>query len=113
MDDNDGVENARLSSRHELIIAELVEGTLFYHWHWGLHTSNCFRCIPKMDHHCPWTTNCVSHFTFPHFMRFLFYAVVGMSYLESLLFKRGSIIWANRNLPSVSSLRNYRSFSSY
>lgn len=59
------------------------------------------RCIPKMDHHCPWTTNCVSHFTFPHFVRFLFYAVVGMSYLESCLFERASTIWASRHLPSV------------
>ena len=56
-----------------------------------------------MDHHCPWTSNCVSHFTFPHFIRFLFYTVVGMSYLESLLFERASIIWASRDLPSVGS----------
>ena len=59
------------------------------------------RCVPKMDHHCPWTSNCVSHSTFPHFIRFLFYAVVGMSYLESCLFERVSIIWDDRNLPSV------------
>ncbi|KAE8369766.1 Palmitoyltransferase [Aspergillus caelatus] len=64
------------------------------------HCKTCQRCIPKMDHHCPWTANCVSHFTFPHFVRFLFYAVVGMSYLETLLFERASIVWASRNLPS-------------
>ncbi|KAI9044719.1 putative palmitoyltransferase with autoacylation activity Pfa4 [Aspergillus affinis] len=64
------------------------------------HCKTCRRCIPKMDHHCPWTSNCVSHFTFPHFVRFLFYAVVGMSYLESLLFERASVVWASRNLPS-------------
>ncbi|KAE8350325.1 Palmitoyltransferase [Aspergillus coremiiformis] len=64
------------------------------------HCRTCQRCIPKMDHHCPWTSNCVSHFTFPHFVRFLFWAVVGMSYLETLLFERGSIVWASRNLPS-------------
>ncbi|OJJ84632.1 putative palmitoyltransferase with autoacylation activity Pfa4 [Aspergillus glaucus CBS 516.65] len=64
------------------------------------HCRTCGRCIPKMDHHCPWTTNCVSHFTFPHFVRFLFYAVVGMSYLESCLFERASTIWASRHLPS-------------
>lgn len=55
-----------------------------------------------MDHHCPWTSNCVSYFTFPHFFRFLFFAVVGMGYLETLLWERGSIVWGNRNLPSVS-----------
>ncbi|KAB8238557.1 putative palmitoyltransferase with autoacylation activity Pfa4 [Aspergillus alliaceus] len=64
------------------------------------HCKTCQRCIPKMDHHCPWTSNCVSHFTFPHFVRFLFWAVVGMCYLETLLFERASIVWASRNLPS-------------
>ncbi|PYH91325.1 zf-DHHC-domain-containing protein [Aspergillus ellipticus CBS 707.79] len=64
------------------------------------HCRNCQRCIPRMDHHCPWTSNCVSHFTLPHFMRFLFYTVTGMSYLETLLYERASIIWSSRNLPS-------------
>ncbi|KAL2818081.1 DHHC palmitoyltransferase-domain-containing protein [Aspergillus granulosus] len=71
------------------------------------HCKTCQRCIPKMDHHCPWTSNCVSHFTFPHFIRFLFYAVVGMSYLETLLFERASMIWKSRNLPSVSVLPRF------
>lgn len=62
-----------------------------------------------MDHHCPWTSNCVSHFTFPHFIRFLFYATIGMSYLETLLWSRASIVWSNRNLPSVSSLPVFHS----
>jgi palmitoyltransferase len=60
------------------------------------------RCIPKMDHHCPWTVNCVSHFTFPHFMRFLWYAVSSMCYLEYFLYVRASAIWEDRNMPSVS-----------
>ncbi|PWY80755.1 zf-DHHC-domain-containing protein [Aspergillus sclerotioniger CBS 115572] len=64
------------------------------------HCRTCQRCIPKMDHHCPWTNNCVSHFTFPHFIRFLFYAVTGMSYLETLLYERASILWASRHRPS-------------
>ncbi|CRG91677.1 Palmitoyltransferase pfa4 [Talaromyces islandicus] len=57
-------------------------------------------CVPKMDHHCPWTCNCVSHFTFPHFVRFLFYAVVSIVYLESFIFTRIGIIWDQRTLPS-------------
>ncbi|KAJ9309648.1 hypothetical protein DTO217A2_938 [Paecilomyces variotii] len=64
------------------------------------HCGKCQRCIPKMDHHCPWTSNCVSHFTFPHFIRFLFYAVVGLAYLESLLYARVAAVWQSRNLPS-------------
>lgn len=64
-------------------------------------TDGYSRCIPKMDHHCPWTSNCVSHFTFPHFIRFLFYTVFGTGYLGTLLFQRASIVWADRNLPGV------------
>ena len=59
------------------------------------------RCIPKMDHHCPWTINCVSQRTFPHFFRFLFFAVAAMAYLEYLLSIRANFIWARRKLPSV------------
>ncbi len=54
-----------------------------------------------MDHHCPWTVNCVSHRTFPHFLRFLFYAVASMTYLERFLFIRAAVVWRGRNLPSV------------
>lgn len=57
-----------------------------------------------MDHHCPWTINCVSHRTFPHFFRFLFYAVASMAYLEYLLYTRVVAIWNLRHLPSVRAL---------
>jgi palmitoyltransferase len=53
-----------------------------------------------MDHHCPWTTNCVSLTTFPHFLRFVFYAVISMSILTYHLFRRVLVIWDNRNLPA-------------
>jgi hypothetical protein len=59
------------------------------------------RCIPKMDHHCPWTGNCVSYHTFPHFMRYLVYAVASISYLEYFLCGRVAVVWNGRNLPSV------------
>ena len=73
------------------------------------HCKICQRCIPKMDHHCPWTSNCVSHFTFPHFMRFLFFAVTAMCYLEHFLYIRAASIWEDRNEaaslgPSVTQL---------
>jgi palmitoyltransferase len=35
-------------------------------------------------------------------MRFLFYATVGMSYLETLIWERASFVWKNSHLPSVS-----------
>lgn len=53
-----------------------------------------------MDHHCPWTSNCVSHTTFPHFIRFLSSATLGLLIIESLLFTRLSYLWTNRDLPA-------------
>ncbi|KAF2099305.1 zf-DHHC-domain-containing protein [Rhizodiscina lignyota] len=68
-------------------------------WPRAHHCKTCGRCIPKMDHHCPWTVNCVSHTTYPHFIRFVFYAVAAMGYLLKLLYVRDAVIWRNRNLP--------------
>ncbi len=45
--------------------------------------------------------NCVSHITFPHFVRFIVYAVTSMVYLEAFLFRRCAVLWQNRDLPSV------------
>ncbi|THW02645.1 zf-DHHC-domain-containing protein [Aureobasidium pullulans] len=68
----------------------------------------CRKCQaykPPRAHHCktcesPWTANCVSHTTFPHFVRFLFYAVAGMSHLGCLLWSRMYHLWTQRELPS-------------
>lgn len=53
-----------------------------------------------MDHHCPWTSNCVSHTTFPHFLRFLVYSSLGMSLLEYLLVTRLAHVWSTRAMPA-------------
>lgn len=53
------------------------------------HCRTCGHCIPKMDHHCPWTGQCVSLQTFPHFLRFLLYTNLALTYLHvSLLYPR-------------------------
>ncbi|XP_065910102.1 palmitoyltransferase ZDHHC6-like isoform X2 [Dysidea avara] len=44
------------------------------------HCSQCGRCVLKMDHHCPWVNNCVSHNNQPSFCRFLAYVVCGCSH---------------------------------
>jgi hypothetical protein len=100
--DNGGAVDVKLISPLGLTIVKHARGSFALHCGITEPTLISSRCIPKMDHHCPWTSNCVSHFTFPHFIRFLFYAVVGMGYLETLLWERGAIVWKSRDLPSVS-----------
>jgi palmitoyltransferase len=58
------------------------------------------RCIPKMDHHCPWTANCVSHTTFPHFLRFLLTATTGLTLFQSHHFTRLLHLWDTRDMPA-------------
>ncbi|KAJ1718600.1 Palmitoyltransferase, partial [Coemansia erecta] len=36
------------------------------------HCVECERCVLKMDHHCPWTNNCVGYFNQAHFLRFIY-----------------------------------------
>ena len=98
-----GVGNVKLSNHREPITARPAKGICSGH---SLSVvaapdSHYRRDILKMDHHCVWTCNCVSHRTFPHFIRFLFYAVASMSYLQYFLYLRAAVVWKNRNLPSV------------
>jgi len=44
------------------------------------HCRQCKRCILRMDHHCPWINNCVGHFNYAHFLRFLIYVVISCIY---------------------------------
>ncbi|EOO03238.1 putative palmitoyltransferase pfa4 protein [Phaeoacremonium minimum UCRPA7] len=53
-----------------------------------------------MDHHCPWTNNCVSLQTFPYFLRFLVWTNTSLWTLSYFLFQRAHAIWDNRNLPA-------------
>lgn len=53
-----------------------------------------------MDHHCPWTSNCVSHTTFPHFLRFVYYTCVSLLILAYHLSIRLYAVYEARNLPA-------------
>lgn len=64
------------------------------------HCKRCGRCVLRMDHHCPWTNNCIGYFNLPHFMRFLFWVIVDVSIGFYLTIGQLFKLYQMRNLPS-------------
>lgn len=64
------------------------------------HCKTCNKCVLKMDHHCPWTYNCVGHNNLPHFLRFVFFLIVGMTYVLFQLGKQVLHYYDSSKLPS-------------
>lgn len=44
------------------------------------HCITCNQCVLYMDHHCPFTANCVGHANYPFFFGFLFWAWMATVY---------------------------------
>lgn len=44
-----------------------------------------FRCVMKMDHHCPWINTCCGHFNHANFTYFLFFAPCGCIHALTIL----------------------------
>lgn len=64
------------------------------------HCKQCKTCVLAMDHHCPWTNNCVGHGNLPHFMRFLIMVLVGTGYTLYELSLRAYEFYEDRDLPA-------------
>lgn len=64
------------------------------------HCKSCNACVLKMDHHCPWTYNCVGHGNMPHFLRFLFWVLVATGYVLYHLTVRLAHFYHDRDLPA-------------
>lgn len=49
------------------------------------HCKRCRRCVRRMDHHCPWTNNCIGELNFKYFYLFLVYTGVYCLFILTLV----------------------------
>ncbi|KZT73329.1 zf-DHHC-domain-containing protein [Daedalea quercina L-15889] len=54
------------------------------------HCKQCKCCVLRMGkyHHCPWVNNCVGHFNYGYFVRFLFYVDCACTYHLAMIVRR-------------------------
>jgi len=50
------------------------------------HCHICKKCILRMDHHCPWVSNCVGFYNHKYFVLFLLYLWLGCGYTAVMSF---------------------------
>ncbi|TYZ68330.1 hypothetical protein PybrP1_007609 [[Pythium] brassicae (nom. inval.)] len=54
------------------------------------HCSSCRRCVYRMDHHCPWTNNCVGWDNKKHFLLFLLYTALSCLLFNAIV---SALVW--------------------
>jgi hypothetical protein len=64
------------------------------------HCNVCGVCVIDMDHHCPFTRNCVGRDNFLHFFMFLLCTLSGLFYAGSLTFGIFSTCWLAPERPA-------------
>lgn len=64
------------------------------------HCRKCKQCVLRMDHHCPWTYNCVGHGNLPQFMRFLIWVLIASGYSFYHVVLRAIALYKSRHLPA-------------
>ncbi|KAG0050876.1 Palmitoyltransferase [Gryganskiella cystojenkinii] len=52
------------------------------------HCRICKKCVLRMDHHCPWINNCVGHYNYGHFIRFICWVTITTLFCLVLLIVR-------------------------
>ena len=71
------------------------------------HCRVCEQCVPMMDHHCPFTRNCVSRHNYAHFFLFLLYCSAGLVYAACMTYRDFDTCWMHDDFEEAeAALRN-------